>query len=94
MTLEELTTLRPREAMEIVALVQDPADQRSALRFVLRGLTVEKAIAKIGQDNEMVQKIRDDRRSKKELQERLNLSSEEIDEMKRYITRNPGRTNT
>ena len=82
MTHAELAALRPREAEEIIAQLHDSAEQRSALRFVLRGLDVERAVAKVALNRERARKIRDQRRSEKECRESLGMTPEEIAEMK------------
>jgi len=87
LTLAELTAQRPNEAVEIIAELSDPAEQRSALRFVLRGLTVEKAVAKVVLDREIVKRIRDQQRAEKELRESLGMTSEEFEQTKRYLKR-------
>ncbi len=72
MTYTELAALRPHEAQEISARLHDPAEQRSALRFVLRGLDVERALAKVALNREVVTKIRDQRRPRKSVENHLD----------------------
>lgn len=84
LTLPELTALRPEEAKVIAEQLPDLADQRSALRLVLRGLSVEKAVVKINLDREMVVQLRNDRRSEKEIRESLGMTDDEFEKLKTY----------
>ncbi len=83
--LSELTALRPQEAVEITAQLTDPEDQRLALKWVMRGLNVEMAVAKVGMNKKMETAIRDKRRAQKELRESLGMTDEEIAEMKHHL---------
>ncbi len=83
LNLPALSQLRPHEATEIAEALPLPVEQAAALRWVLRGLTVEKAIAKVNLDRQMVEAIRDKRRAKKELREALGLDAEEIEWFKK-----------
>lgn len=83
--LPALTQLKPIESAQIAEILPEPSDQAAAIRWVMRGLSVEHAVAKIRLDHEMVEAIRDKRRSEKELQESLDMSPEEIKEMKLYL---------
>lgn len=71
MKLPALTVLRPLEAATIAAILSAPVEQAAAIRWVLRGLTVERAVAKVELDRTMVESIRNKRRAKKELREIL-----------------------
>lgn len=68
MKLPALTKLKPVEAAQIAEELPVPADQ-AALRWVLRGQTVEKAVAKVILDREMVERLRDKRRTEKTIRE-------------------------
>ena len=84
--LSELTALRPPEAVEIAAQLAEPEDQRFALKWVMRGLNVEMAVAKVGMNKKMETAIRDNRRAKKELREGLGMTDDEIAEMKSQLS--------
>ncbi len=83
--LSALTLMKPIESAQIAEILPEPSDQAAAIRWVMRGLSVEHAVAKVRLDHEMVEAIRDKRRSEKELQQSLDMSSEEIEEMKMYL---------
>ena len=69
--LPALTALRPQEAVTIAEALPLEAEQAAALRWVLRGQTVEKAVAKVELDRAKVERIRNKRRAKKEQREIL-----------------------
>ncbi len=71
MNLPALILLRPQEAAQIAELLPTPAEQAAALRWVLRGLSEERAVAKVLVDRERDEKIRDERRKKKAIREIL-----------------------
>jgi hypothetical protein len=83
--LQGLTQLKPNEAAEIAEKLSLPSGQAEALRWVMRGLSVEWAVAKVGLNQKRAESIRDKRRSEKELQQSLDMSPEEIKEMKMYL---------
>jgi hypothetical protein len=83
--LSALTLMKPIESAQIAEILPEPSDQAAAIRWVMRGLSVEHAVAKVRLDHKMVEAIRDKRRSEKELQQSLDMSSEEIEEMKMYL---------
>lgn len=83
LTLAALNALRPQEATEIAAVLSVPAEQAAAIRWVLRGQSVERAVAKVGLDRKKIESIRDKRRKRKELREALGMTDEEIEAMKR-----------
>ncbi len=76
--LPDLTELRPQEAVQIAEQLPLEAEQAAALRWVLRGLSVEKAVAKVVLDRQMVEGIRDERRQRKQLRESLGLDDETL----------------
>ena len=83
--LPEMTALRPQEAVEIATQLADPEEQRLALKWVMRGLNVEMAVAKVGMNKKMETAIRDKRRAKKELRESLGMTDEEIEALKKRL---------
>lgn len=76
--LQELTQLKPNEAAEIAEILPEPLDQAVAIRWVMRGLSIEQAVAKVRIDHEMVKGIRDKNRFKKELNDGLGMDAQEI----------------
>ena len=68
--------LRPTEAVQIAEQLPSATEQRSALRWVMRGLNVEEAVAKVELDRQTVKSIRDKRRANKELREGLGVNAE------------------
>ncbi len=84
--LQALTQLKPNEAAEIAEKLPLPSEQASPLaRWVMRGLSVEGAVAKVGLNQKRAESIRDKRRLEKELRQSLDMSPEEIEEMKMYL---------
>ena len=68
-TLPELKLLKPAESAELILLLEDPSEQAAAIRWLLRGLDVERAVAKVILDRTMTTAIRDKRRKEKEMRE-------------------------
>jgi hypothetical protein len=85
--LAELTQMRPEESICIATELLLEAEQASALRWVLRGESVERAIAKVILDRESVANLRDRRRAEKDNRESLGMTADEIAEMKMHIER-------
>lgn len=83
--LSALTLMKPNEAAEIAEKLPMPSEQAEAARWVMRGLSVEGAVAKVGLNQKRAESIRDKRRLEKELRQSLDMSSEEIEEMKMYL---------
>ncbi len=67
--LPELKLLKPAESAEIIPSLEEPTEQAAAIRWVLRGQNVEKAVAKVILDRTMTTAIRDKRRKEKEIRE-------------------------
>ena len=84
--LTALTQLKPKEAAQVAGELPLPSEQAAALRWVLRGLSVEEAVAKVILDQKMVKAIRDKRRFDKELIEGLGMDAEEIEAWRRGNT--------
>ncbi|MCF7963663.1 MAG: hypothetical protein K9M08_23220 [Pirellula sp.] len=89
--LPELIQMMPREAAEIAEVLPELSDQAVAIRWVMRGLSVEHAVAKVRLDHEMVKGIRDKKRFEKELNDGLGLDAEEIAAWKKIASKNEGR---
>ncbi len=85
--LGKLTQMLPIEASQIAEQLPEEEEQASALRWVLRGESVERAVAKIILDRETTTRIRDRNRAKRESRESLGMTTDEIAEMKMYIER-------
>jgi hypothetical protein len=83
--LSALMVLRPQEAVQIAEALPLPSEQASALRWVLRGESVERAIAKVILDRESIANLRDRRRAEKDSRESLGMTADEIAEMKMHI---------
>jgi hypothetical protein len=85
--LPALTQLKPNEAAQIAEALPLRSEKAAALRWVMRGLSVEKAVAKVVLLREKVGAIRDKRRFQKELQkelqEGLGLDAGEIEAWKK-----------
>lgn len=83
LNLSALMVLKPNEAAEIAELLTLPSEQAAALRWVLRGLSVEEAVAKLVLLRGKVEAIRNKRRNTKELHESLGMEAEEIEAWKK-----------
>jgi len=59
----------PKEFEEVAAKLTDPKEQAAALRWVLRGHSVEWAIGKVDYARKVVVRRRDKLRGKKEIKE-------------------------
>ena len=81
--LPALTLMMPNEAAQVAEALPLPSEQAAALRWVMRGLSVEKAVAKVVLLREKVGAIRNKRRFQKELQEGLGVDAEEIEAWKK-----------
>ncbi len=76
--LPALTLMMPNEATKVAEALPMPSEKAAALRWVMRGLSVEKAVAKVVLLREKVGAIRDKRRNTKELHESLGVTEEEM----------------
>jgi hypothetical protein len=83
--LPALTLMMPNEAAQVAEALPLPSEQAAALRWVMRGLSVEKAVAKVVLLREKVDAIRNKRRNTKELHESLGVTEEE---MKMWVNSN------
>ena len=76
--LPALTLMMPNEAAQVAEALPLPSEQAAALRWVMRGLSVEKAVAKVVLLRGKVEAIRNKRRNTKELHESLGVTEEEM----------------
>lgn len=82
LNLDDLVTMMPKEAIQIVGILPLEEEQKSALRSVMCGLSVEKAVAKVELDRQMVKTIWEKRRFQKKLQEGLGVDAETVEAWK------------
>ena len=89
LALPELIERLPKEYAEIAACLTEPADQRSALRWILRSRTIEDAIGIVLAKKETGERIRERRHQEKADREIVlaGLTPEEIEECRREYDR-------
>jgi len=78
LNLPALTQLKPLEAAQIAEALPLEVEQAAALRWLLRGLNVERAVAKVVLNRKAVEAIRDKQRVTKDLRESVGITDEEL----------------